>query len=187
MGCNRTGRIAPGEEEGSRCEEILQRVRVQAGATAAKRSRKSLDGTNGGVGIATPKHQSSTVRGTDSTITDNLPNLSGDNWFIVILHRRGLDFAYGVVYLECGGNTGNNKRRATELGTALRALGLPFAVAGDYNATPQEAEDWDYTKLIGGTVLVPEHCDATCTSGQGRLIDYWIVSRPGWSSSTRGS
>ena len=146
------------------------------GATSARDSAKAEKGTSGGVGIATPLCHNATVRDATSRMQDGLPRMWGDDWQIVILHRRGVDFAYATIYMECGGATARNKRRALELGAALRALGLPFAVAGDWNGTPADVDAWGYSDLIGGTTMVPEGATMTCTAGSGRLIDFWIVS-----------
>ena len=146
------------------------------GASVAKQSKRSETGTNGGVFIAVPKGHSSTVRDYSSKVVDKLPAMTGDDWSIVILHRRGIDFAYAAIYLECGGCTAANKKKVLELAAALKALGLPFAVAGDFNATPEEAVKWGYTAILGGSTMVPKDTVATCTSGTGRLIDFCIIS-----------
>ena len=79
------------------------------------------------------------MRDLSSKVQDAGPILHGDDWIITILHRRGADFAYAVAYFESGGLTESNKRRAMEMGAALRALNMPYAVAADYSMTPEEA------------------------------------------------
>ena len=110
------------------------------GATTARDSTRTTTGTSGGVGIATPRHHNATTRDSHTKVQDDLPRLYGDDWCITILHRRGIDFAYATVYMECGGATTRNMKRALELGAALRALNIPFTIAGDWNATPEEAD-----------------------------------------------
>ena len=116
------------------------------------------------------------MRDLSSKVQDAGPVLHGDDWLITILHRRGVDFAYAVAYFESGGLTEGNKRRAMELGAALRALNMPYAVAADYNMTPEEATECGLASLLGGTTWQVPNVTYTCTSGQGRVLDFWIIS-----------
>ena len=63
-----------------------------------------------------------------------------------------------------------------EIGAALRFLGLPFAVAADFNATPQEVTESGLASLLGGTTWQVPGADHTCTAGQGRVLDFWVVN-----------
>ena len=82
----------------------------KVGATIARQSKRSETGTNGGVFIAVPKGRSSTVRDYSSKVVDKMPCMTGDDWSIVILHRRGVDFAWQFT-LSAGDAQQPTKRR----------------------------------------------------------------------------
>ena len=48
-------------------------------------------------------------------------------------------------------------------------------VCGDFNNTPSELENTPWLKLLGGSVVVPQNVNHTCSSSSGRLIDYLII------------
>ena len=136
----------------------------------------SMKGTSGGVSISIPLNRAATMRDSTSNIQDSGPALHGRDWAIVILHRRGIDLAYCTAYFECGGPTATNRAIATEIGCTLRSLGLPYIIAADFNATPKEATESGIIGLLGGSIRTVPGTEFTCTSGQGRMLDYWVLS-----------
>ena len=146
-----------------------------AGATEGQASSKSARGVTGGVAIAVPASRLATVRDAKAEINDGI-RLYGDNWIITVLHRRGISIAYATLYLECGGYGDTNRRRTHALKGALKELGLPYVIAGDFNMTPEEAIDSGALHDLGAKIVTPDGVNETCTAGQGRMLDYWIIS-----------
>ena len=149
----------------------------KTGMTNATATGRSVHGTSGGVCISIPTNRAATLRDSTCTIKDTGVPMHGRDWIVTILHRRGVDIAYGAAYFECGGFTVTNRTRAMEIGTTFRCLGLPFILAADYNMPPEEAVASGLAGLIGGTVRTVNNAPFTCTAGEsGRVLDYWIVS-----------
>ena len=116
------------------------------------------------------------MRDATNVATDGAPRLYGEEWIIAIIHRRGVSIAYAVAYFVCGGYGEVNKRRTRSLRKALDELGLPYIVAADWNATPEEARDSGQLGDLAAKIRVPANATATCTSGQERMLDYWMLS-----------
>ena len=49
-------------------------------------------------------------------------------------------------------------------------------MAADFNMTPEEGEECGLVDIMGGLVVVPKGAEFTCSSGQGRMIDFWMMS-----------
>jgi len=133
-------------------------------------------GTRGGVAAGVLKRHSATMRDPSSPTDDGEMALHGDGWAVVIIHRRGLDIAYVTCYFECGGMGVSNRRRAIEIRTCLSTLGIPWVIAADFNMTPQEITENGLQRILGGRIRTPAGAVYTCTAGQKRLLDFWLVS-----------
>ena len=93
------------------------------------------------------------------------------------LKLRGLSIMLAVVYLDSGiGITGNNSTKLARIGAWLRTLKVPWAILGDWNASPDELVSSGWTELVRGQPVVPLGLTVTCTSGRGALLDYAVVS-----------
>ena len=70
-----------------------------------------------------------------------------------------------------------NLKILLEMQQALRSLAIPWVALADWNCTPDElaAANWDFH--LDADILRPHTCDSTCVSGQGRLLDYALVSK----------
>jgi hypothetical protein len=64
-----------------------------------------------------------------------------------------------------------------KLGKFLGQLADPYIVAADFNMTPQQLEQTGFISKLSGTVIIAPEVLFTCTSGKGRLIDYFLVSQ----------
>ena len=81
------------------------------------------------------------------------------------------------VYLQPTiGVKGQNLRRLAMLAALLKSVRGAWVAVGDWNATPDElrASKWDQS--VQGTIITPDNTEYTCTAGQGRLIDFAVVS-----------
>ena len=65
-----------------------------------------------------------------------------------------------------------------ELGSKLCALNRPFVVGGDFNMSAEELDDMGWVQRIGGVVVAPSaRFPTSCTSGKGRTVDFFVVSK----------
>ena len=141
-------------------------------ALAAERSGRSASGTHGGVCVSVGKRFAATVVGPDAKHQDG-SKLWGDGWATVVLHRAGLDVAYTCAYFECAGGklTPTITRKAKEIRTCHGELGIPWILAADFNATPEEIKKSGLLAILGGQVMVPEGVEFTCTAGHKQMLD----------------
>jgi hypothetical protein len=164
------------------CDSKLQGLRTtfrqigyRVGASVGLESVNSANGITGGAAIAVPKSRKTTVqdrKGDDYTG----PKLTGEDWAAAILHRRGVSMVFVAAYFLCGPYNEANKRRARAIAELTRLLGLPYVIAADFNRTPEEAMECGLTTDLMGCIITPADTSSTCTSGQGRMLDYWIAS-----------
>ena len=147
----------------------------------ASRTGRSDSGTHGGACIFAPKRHATTIidpedknRGTDA------PAMCGDGWAVLILHRQGLDVAYVVAYFDCGGFGAANQARAKAIRACCLALGIPWVLAADFNATPEQITASGMLAILGGRIVTPADTDHTCTAGEKRMLDYWVASDTAW-------
>ena len=57
----------------------------------------------------------------------------------------------------------------------IKSPRVPFVIGADWNMTPDELDHEGWVTGIGGTVRAPD-VGATCSSGKGRLLDYFVAS-----------
>ena len=69
-----------------------------------------------------------------------------------------------------------NRKLAYELKVCLRTLRIPWLLAADFNMTPNEARECGLADIMGGLIVEPKGVEFTCTSGEGRMLDYWMMS-----------
>ena len=82
------------------------------------------------------------------------------------------------LYLDCNlGVTGVNLLKLQQLRDRLAMSRLPFIIGADWNMTPDEPEESGWLRQVRVAVKVPAEVAVTCTSGRGRIIDYFVVSR----------
>ena len=80
------------------------------------------------------------------------------------------------VYLTCGlGPTGENLKKLYEMELTVRSLGVPFAIAGDWNCAPEELASITWLRHIGATIMRPEEVQSTRANG-GRMLDFVVAS-----------
>ena len=101
---------------------------------------------------------------------------TGMDWSARRLRIAGASVNLAGLYLTDGvGLAGDNLFKLWELGRYLQSEGLPFIVNGDWNATPAALASSRWLRDMGAVIVLPP-ADATCTMGQGSVIDYMVVS-----------
>ena len=99
-----------------------------------------------------------------------------ENWTAVIVHGY-INFVVVAAYFQDGiGFTGRNLDMISSLQGWLVAVGLPWLIVADWNVPPEELAASGVIGRMGGVILAPTNCMATCHSGIGRVLDYAAAS-----------
>jgi hypothetical protein len=96
----------------------------------------------------------------------------------VVVHVGSFCFAYVAVYLTAGEplTGGINAKKLADIAGWLLLCGLPWLCVGDFNATPAELAATAWFVRMGGRIVEPSNAQFTCTSGEGRMLDYIVAS-----------
>ena len=165
----------PGNRLGQ-LKKAFKKVGYTAVGSAGIPSDKSEDGVTGGVAVAAPSSRSVTMRDATHQATDGATKLHGEDWIITVIHRRGVSIAYAVAYFVCGGYGVTNKRRTRSLRAALDELGLPYIIAADWNATPEEVRNSGQLGDLAANIKVPANASFTCSSARSVCWTFgWYV------------
>ena len=85
-----------------------------------------------------------------------------------------------VVLLACyfrpGGWSQTNQTRLRRLAAVVRCLGLPWVAFADWNLETCDLELRG--RILQARITTPKDTVATCTAGEGRLLDYVVPSEP---------
>ncbi len=101
----------------------------------------------------------------------------GNNFSFMSWRTASLTMAVGGIYLEPGiGPRGVNLDRLAEVGTFLAQFAVPFIIAGDFNMEPAELLSTEWAQKLKAQIVYPD-VPFTCTSGEGRVLDYYVVSK----------
>ena len=102
---------------------------------------------------------------------------TGDFFAFISVRFKGVNIAIGAIYLENGiGPLGPNLLRLHALAEFLMALNMPWLIMGDFNFPPEDLEAIGYPHTVRGQILRPAGIEATCTSGEPRMLDYGMAS-----------
>ena len=177
--------------EGRETTEIVNEASARGWKTVVSPARETARADRaGGVLIAAKKHasvhsyrhlamydgQSYGLRCLNSKIFR--PGPIDFNGFVALSVRCcGITITAISLYMEPSiGLTGPNLSRLAMLGAFVDSLAGPWAIVGDWNATPQELVATSWVKTARGTIVVPSNTSYTCTAGEGRLIDFAVIS-----------
>ena len=99
----------------------------------------------------------------------------GHDWHILVVGCKGYAVSIGTIYLDCGlGIQGPNVTKLSSLTKALKILGRPYVIVGDFNVEPHIASEQGIGMISDARIVVPPNVLATY---QGKtLIDYALVS-----------
>ena len=79
-------------------------------------------------------------------------------------------FAHGI------GFSGQNLARLAQIGTAVKAIGLPFLLLADFNATIGDLQKTGWVYELNAMPFMPKGVTTTCSTGK-RVIDFMVGSR----------
>ena len=103
---------------------------------------------------------------------------TGDGSTVVPVQFHQITILMFAIYMETSiGMVGPNLQRLASTAATLTALGLQYIGMGDFNATPEQLAATGIQHQTQGCIISPVDAAATCTQGQGRVIDYMLVSR----------
>ena len=95
----------------------------------------------------------------------------------VQLRFWGFNFVVVSIYLTSGiGFAGENVEKLALLAIFLSVLREPYLLIGDWNITPTEMSNSSWFKYMKCHIVVPSNVDATCSMGEGSLLDYAIIN-----------
>ena len=85
----------------------------------------------------------------------------------------------GSVYLQPGlGIAGSNASVLARAGAAISQEGLPWAIAGDFNCSPNDVGNSNWAEVCQGSVVASGPSRPTCvTPGAATVIDYFVADR----------
>jgi hypothetical protein len=62
--------------------------------------------------------------------------------------------------------------------TFVKAIGVPFVIAADFNVPPETLRDTTtWLDDMGADIMLAADVQVTCTAGRGRVLDYVVCSR----------
>ncbi len=161
---------------GSQLESLIEETAPRLGWRAhfAEARPTGRGGTSGGVGIMVRRHLQAQFPGAAE-------DARGLDWACIGLRVKGCTILFGAVYSQVGRATGvfdqANLERLFQLRAFLTRCTLPFVLAGDWNCTPQDSRTLAWLDDIQADLVLPSDLGFTCTSGEGRVLDFWVVSR----------
>ena len=130
------------------------------------------DGSMGGVVILARSHLECSLSGAAMDGGVAVCNC-GHDWVVALIRLRGTWLALGGIYLKDSiGIVSENVEKLLGLEACLKQLRAPFLVLGDHNVKPTEYGQSGWAGRLGAEVLVPEGATATCTTGEGGLLDF---------------
>jgi hypothetical protein len=168
--------VAEHHLHGQRLQALVDETAPRLGwrAHCAEARSTGKGGTSGGVGVFARRHLQVAYPGP-------IEQSRGQDWARVGLRLKGVTILLGAVYLQVGGATGvleeANLERLFQLRPYLDRCALPFVLAGDWNCTPTDLKTLSWLDDLQADVVLPWDLGFTCTSGEGRVLDYWVASR----------
>ena len=85
--------------------------------------------------------------------------------------KGGFHLCSGYLHTGIGIQSKRNLDWLQAAAGVISTLSGPWILAADFNCTPQQLEATGWLKLVGGTIISPNH--PTC---KNRVIDFFVVS-----------
>ena len=105
-----------------------------------------------------------------------LPLPKDQDWVPVRVRLKGIELVLISLYMVNSiGLQQPNLDRLAGLAHFLDTVRLPFIIGADWNMQPHELAQAPWIRGIGGTIYCPEGLVSTCTSGIGRVLDYFVI------------
>ena len=103
--------------------------------------------------------------------------MGGARWVAAELRLKSVTLMLVECYMVSGiGLTGENLIILGQLQMLTKMTGLPTIIAGDWQAEPHELAGTGWPQQVDMEIIAPE-VHATCASGKGRLLDYFVVTK----------
>ena len=95
----------------------------------------------------------------------------GNGWLAVEMAAND-SLMLGVAYWDDGvGSVPDNVARLTDMAALAKSRGKYLVAGGDWNFTPEQMHASGLLEGLELDTVVPSDLDATCTGGQGRMLD----------------
>ena len=98
-------------------------------------------------------------------------------WTAMVLRTRGVSVLIVAVYLRTGEGLSEENRAIIDQLLLLAAFFVGIVViVGDWQMTVEQLSQISLISKVGLAIVAPPLVDATCSSGEGRLIDFCLLS-----------
>ena len=108
------------------------------------------------------------------------PRIDGEarRWVAGTLRVRGCTLLILTVYLFTGLSlhAPENVNVMMQIGLLLKLFRLPAVIMGDFQNTPEQMLQSQWVTRLGLELKIPQGMSYTCKQGQGRIIDYFLVT-----------
>ena len=155
----------------------LAKANFCASGCVAKFTNRSDKGTSGGVMSLVRsgfKAWMPDVYDAEAQIDPSL--FQGNDWHIVVVGCKGYAVSVATIYLSCGlGFQSSNITKLAGLVAALKVLGRPYVIVGDFNVDPAVAKSQGIEHYADAKIMVPSNVNYTFSAKS--LIDYALVSQ----------
>ena len=157
--------------------ETAQKAFVGAGLksywTQARRTEK---GVSGGTSVHIKRHFKANRLDWASLPDGQVLPVDPAMWTGVIIHAA-INIVIVVAYFKDGvGMNEENVSMLTDILGWVKAAGLPWIIVADWNMTPQDLIGSGMLGSLAAEIVTPADCEATCSAGTGRLLDFAVVS-----------
>ena len=139
-------------------------------------ARKTPDGVSGGTSIHLQRCFKAHRIDWPDLPAGQLLHEDPDMWTGIQIQALA-NFVIVTAYFKDGiGMTGQNLGMLSKILAWVRAVGLPWLIVADWNTTPQLLAQSGALHGIDSKIIIPANCEATCSSGIGRILDYVVAS-----------
>ena len=99
-----------------------------------------------------------------------------DMWTGVLVQGLSNFIVVSAYFKDSIGMHGENRAMLSKILAWVRASGLPWLIAADWNTTPKLLAESGALNGMNAKIVVPADCAITCSSGIGRLLDFVVAS-----------
>ena len=133
------------------------------------------DGLSAGVAVGAKKHWGTCFLAGEKSTAVAEHHVYAMHWMALV--KGGVDLL--SVYLISGeGPSESNAAICNQVADKLLCLNRPFIIGGDWQMTSEQLESMGWVQRVGGVIVQPSSVTPpSCSSGKGRMIDYFVVSK----------
>ena len=93
-------------------------------------------------------------------------------WTGVLVQGLSNFIVVSAYFKDSIGMHGENRAMLSKILAWVRASGLPWLIAADWNTTPKLLAESGALNGMNAKIVVPADCAITCSSGIGRLLEF---------------